>query len=636
MVVAVAGAARAAYLPEVAALPDFRAPAVDAAYHDWWARGIATGEWPLPGGQIVAEHPRVEEHAWFRPPGYPHALAAVYALGGDDPTTVRVVQLALGAISCGLCAVLGALAHSRAVGLLAGLLAAGSWTSVYYDAELQPPVVVTALVLLALLAALLASRCSRAGPWLAGTSGLSVGLGGLCVPNVLAIVPVVALFLARGRTRRGAAVAIGALLVGVAVSIAPTTLRNWRVDGELVLISTNFGINLWAGNNPRATGHDVDVPGFGTSFDHREIVRQASARAGRSLSDAAVSRQFGREAMEWAGAHPGSVLVLVARKAWIFWQAREVGSNKELAGARAESRVLSALPVGFSLLAGGAALGVVFGRRGRGAPATWLLAGTALAVFASYLPFFVTARYRVPLVPVLAVLAAAALIEILRRLRAGERRAPLLALGVIAGWAMLSRIDACVRPPNLADWHLLQGVTLARGGDDLGAIQRLDAALDADPSHVRSRHERAKALARSGRSDEALADLVQAHADAPASVDVALDLGHALRRAGRTDRAVRAYRDTLAQGSATPALLSNLGLALADLGDQPAARDAWAQALALDPAFVPALVGLGSSHARAGELERAIELFERAVAAEPGNGPAQRNLARARGLAAGG
>jgi hypothetical protein len=37
---------RVSYLSEIIKSPDFTAPMVDAAYNDYWARGLVSGDWP--------------------------------------------------------------------------------------------------------------------------------------------------------------------------------------------------------------------------------------------------------------------------------------------------------------------------------------------------------------------------------------------------------------------------------------------------------------------------------------------------------------------------------------------------------------------------------------------------------------
>ncbi|HPJ72920.1 MAG TPA: hypothetical protein PK636_09560, partial [bacterium] len=54
------GALRCGYLWEYAAAPEFRYPAIDAAYHLYWARGLAFGAWRAPAGYadpLIRERP---------------------------------------------------------------------------------------------------------------------------------------------------------------------------------------------------------------------------------------------------------------------------------------------------------------------------------------------------------------------------------------------------------------------------------------------------------------------------------------------------------------------------------------------------------------------------------------------------
>ena len=52
------------------------------------------------------------------------------------------------------------------------------------------------------------------------------------------------------------------LILSAAAVISPWTLRNYRVHGEWILISSNGGINFWIGNNEQATGEFIEPPYF--------------------------------------------------------------------------------------------------------------------------------------------------------------------------------------------------------------------------------------------------------------------------------------------------------------------------------------------------------------------------------------
>ena len=127
---------RVAYLQEVRQLPDFERPAVDAAFHDYWARGIAFDEWE-PRGSFP--DPGIQTSPYFRPPGYAYFLAAVYAIFGDGYIAPRIVQAVLGLAGVVLAFLFAHRWFGRAPAML---LAAGMsvyWTFLFFEAELQAP-----------------------------------------------------------------------------------------------------------------------------------------------------------------------------------------------------------------------------------------------------------------------------------------------------------------------------------------------------------------------------------------------------------------------------------------------------------------------------------------------------------------
>ncbi|MBI4700301.1 MAG: tetratricopeptide repeat protein [Deltaproteobacteria bacterium] len=651
---------RLAYLGDVRALPDFDTPAIDSAYHDYWAQGLASGAWGPPGGQIRAPSPEIERHPYFRPPGYPYFLGAVYALLGRNLLAVRIIQFVLGSVSCLLVAAIGSRLFGRAVGLLAGALAAVYWPFAFYEGELQSPWLAVLLELLAVLAALLArERASRApareggrggrrlwppaaGSGWAFASGASLGLGALVVPNLLALGLVVALWLwasVRATDRRRARHGAAAVLAGLALAVAPATIRNRVVSGELVLISSNAGINLYAGNGPAGNGYDVNVPDFGTSFDYPALVRAVEDEVGRPMTHAEVSAHFAAQAWHHAAAHPGRTAALLARKAVLFWSGTEIFSDKELNFARAESPVLRALVLRFSFVLGAAVVGalLLFGalpsarrrvelRAARG-PAS-LLVFLPGALFLSYLPFFVCARFRVPAVPFLLLLAAFALGEIGRLVR-GRRFLPALGgAALLASVVVAAELEPYGVRPRAVYWHHLLAVTHARKGEIEPALARFAQALADKPDHVPSLNERGRLLLRAGRPAEAIADLQEVLRLEPGHVPARLDLGQALSALGRDDEAVAVCRAGLALRPDELRLLNNI---CAKLAFSPRPEDALApcgDALRLDPGFVPAHVNLGVALARLGRLGEAEQRFRDALRIDPGSAAAQANLAR--------
>lgn len=79
-----------------------------------------------------------------------------------------------------------------------------------------------------------------------------------------------------GVRRAVQAVATTAIMLAV---LLPWTLRNIEVLGEPILVSTNFGPNLWMGNNPDSTGGYMDLPDW--------IADMSETERAQALGDAA-------------------------------------------------------------------------------------------------------------------------------------------------------------------------------------------------------------------------------------------------------------------------------------------------------------------------------------------------------------
>ncbi len=83
------------------------------------------------------------------------------------------------------------------------------------------------------------------------------------------------------RSRRPAETAVGVTIAVavMAICIAPWTVRNHRVTGGFVVISTNGGTNLWMGNNPDSDGTYQRLPDRVDGMSELERNRQLKHEA---------------------------------------------------------------------------------------------------------------------------------------------------------------------------------------------------------------------------------------------------------------------------------------------------------------------------------------------------------------------
>jgi hypothetical protein len=256
----------------------------------------------------------------FWPPGYPLFLAVVYKLLGAGTLGVRIVQSLVGAVTVGLVHVLGCRLVGRRAALIAALAATVYPLYIYSAGAFFPVALQTGLLAgLVLLASVAVERESRAR---AAAAGVLAGWAALTAASALAAAIVILGWLvwvggsggsgARFPRRRGAGLALAFLLPFV-LCVGAWTIRNDRLLGRPVPVSTNGGINFWLGNYPgvkASTGNREDVPGM---KETREAIWGAAA------NEVERDRAFSAKAREYIAADPGRFVVLSLAKAVYLW-----------------------------------------------------------------------------------------------------------------------------------------------------------------------------------------------------------------------------------------------------------------------------------------------------------------------------
>jgi len=476
-------------------------------------------------------------------------------------------------------------------------------------------------------------------------AGLTTGLFALTRPNILLLVPLFALWaILAGPTPRGrhALRVLLGLGLGLAVTILPATVRNYRVAREWVLISANGGINLYIGNNPQADGLFAaqvgDLGKFRTSDAYADIRRALEARLGRPLTHGEVSRHFSRLAWDYVRAEPLAALRLTARKALLLVGPREPGHNRSIHYDRQFSPVLRRLPLGFTAAAAlglaGFLLVAVRRRALRGSLQLdgVLLLGLVTGVYAaSFLPFFISGQYRAPLIPLLAVAGGLFLRELGRLARTPPRwPAALWAAGALALFGLLA-VNWTGYEPNLAKWYVDQGNALRDEGRYAESAAALREAVALRPDHAESHINLAATL-------EKLGDFAGAEAATRRSLELAepsagawLGLGNALLQQRRLPEAAAAYQEALALDPDRVEALKNLAILVMSAGRSDDAIPILEHVLALDPASPHMLVLLGHARAARGERAAARAAFQRALQLNPDSQPARRGLAALEG-----
>jgi tetratricopeptide (TPR) repeat protein len=629
------------------------------AYHDWAVRIV--------GGDLLGTD------VFYQSPLYPYLLAMVYAALNDSPTTIRLVQAVLGAASCVLLASVGLSLFGRA-GALAGVGLALYPAAIFFDGQLDKSVLATFLMT-ALLAVLVSGpRARRLGlPSLgfgetssALLAGVVLGLLTLTRENSLLLaVPILAWLSTRNGSRSERLRSAGALLVGMTIVLLPVGMRNLTVGGEFHLTTAQLGPNLYIGNHAGASGtYDPLVEGHGSARDERDDAARLAAQAvGHPLGPRDVSRYWTSQALAYVRAEPASWVRLTAHKARLALNASEIADTESQDVYADSSIVLRGLaPWSFGVLLVLAAAGVVLtAHRWKD---LWLLYAIGLTYFVGLIAFYVVARYRAPLVPLVLLFAAggiAAALDGLRSLRVARTVGALAAAIVAAVVAFqpyehvsaarsmhftavastLSRsgqTDAAIELyrralrelPSAPAAEFGLATALARNGRLEDAIPHFATTVRAWPEHPEARYNFGLTLLRLGLAEDAIPQLLDAVRLRPEDADTRMAAGRALMHRSRPGEAVQQFRGVLARQPRYVPALAALGVALTASGQLDAALATYRTALEIAPNHADLHNNLGWSLASSGRLAEAIPHFERALALDPTHANARENLSRAR------
>jgi len=594
--------------------PLLRRPAIDAGQHDAWARRIAGGDWLGHGPDDV-----------FKPPMYPTFLGLLYKVFGRHIALAQWVQYGLGAASCLLVAVLAGRLLGPRAGRVAGFVSAAYAPYVFFESQLLTPAL-SMLLNVGALAVLTAGE-GRPGRWRWAAGGALIGLSAGVRPDVLLPAGlVVAYLLLRGRPgwRRWAldAAYVSAPVLAVVLAIGA---RNVHVGGQFVVVSSNGGINLYVGNARGADG--VTAVPVGLRWE-RLVARVPQAVLERPGD---TSRRWMRAAWREVRAAPGEAAARLARKALAFWNAREFRNNICYHYLARAAWPLRASPGQFAVVAPLAVLGLVcLWRRGGGRERTaWTVIVLWVAGYwAVGIVFFVTARFRLPAVPLLIVAGSWALVELGEAARRRRWRGLAWRLGVVAA------AGAVCWPPWLGSaregWardEVNLGNSLRAGGDVRGAQAAYRAALALAPDDPDAHYLLGLTFV-GQRPHEALEHLEAARrvmADAP---DVLLALAQVHARLGHRDRAREAASALIELGYTSNlrpkrAAVATAHILMARL-DPASEGHSWQAAWATD-----ARTAAEAAFLRRRELPRVLDTFEREARSAPWDWYSQANLGMA-------
>jgi tetratricopeptide (TPR) repeat protein len=423
-----------------------------------------------------------------------------------------------------------------------------------------------------------------------------------------------------------------AFFVGVALLLMPVAIRNYAVGGGFYLTTSQFGPNLYLGNNARTDGTAGSlIAGRGSSeYERQDAIDMAERATGRHLTPGEVSSYWTGQSLAFIKSQPGSWLKLMARKVVLLWNAAEAFDTESQESYAEWSPLLGigALVGNFGVLVPLAAFGVCvtwFDRR-----RLWIFLALALTYAASVVIFFIYARYRYPLVPFMVLFTAAGLDRAAVYLRA-RSRVELTALGALAaGLLVFTHVPVLDAADNRAVSEHNLGSALQSAGRLDEAIDQYKKAIAIKPDYAPAYSNLGSALLSKGDAAGAINAYQQALSIDPDFSDAQFNLGNALMRVGDPVRAIPHFRRVLSDAPDSVDARTNLGIALTAVGQFDEGIGELEAAIRLAPASAMAMPerALGEALADRGRLTEAADHLRRALALAPDDGEAHYSLAR--------
>ncbi|MBI4383096.1 MAG: glycosyltransferase family 39 protein [Nitrospinae bacterium] len=404
----------------------------DQAWYDRAARDFAAGDYLL-------LHSPPTQFSYF----YKFFLGAVYWLAGGNFFLIWSAQFLIGSLSVLLVYGIASRLFDRKAALLSSLLFAVYGPEIFYEGVLYREFMVTMFSLLSCYALLLyAERRDKAS---LAFAGLSFACLILCRPNMILLGPFIYVFLvSAGKTNAPATEARKPALFfscAVALSLLPLVLHMVYLQKHFVFLDSSGPRTLLLGNLPEYPGKEW-LPQYYRSYAERT--------GGEPGSYVEVVRYL----ISRVADDPAGFAGLYARKVFYFFNNYEVPSSMNYYLMRDFSRVLSLPLSNFSIYGVLGAVGMVLlaGQWERFRILYLFFAGIVISVCL----FYITARFRLPIVPFLMMFSSYAVFHLagqVRKLPLWRTVAAVVCLAAL-GHSMTDTADlrsAPVRPIDYAN-----------------------------------------------------------------------------------------------------------------------------------------------------------------------------------------
>lgn len=620
-IAAAALALRLLYIRQIQNTPLDWGLVTDSSVYERAARDIAAGNFAYSDYAIIN-------------PFYPFFAALFYRLFGFHNSILLLVQAVAEAASVLLIYYI-AKHEFRAISATIASSAYALYRMAIFYSGIR--IATTLEIFLALaFAALLLRLCRGHKTYHFVLPGLLGGILGQARANFFLVFGVVSLWLLLRRRRdsgtKSALTSVASLYAGLAIVLCLLSLRNYSVSGHASPFVNQSGLMFYIGNNPRATGFYTAPAGI----PHTPLaavtasVYLAKRETGRDLTAAEASQYWFTKAMGFIRSHPAHEVRLLAKKLLLFFRKEEAPLNVVYDLAFQDVPLLRLPLVPFGLVAPLALVGVALAVMRR--RASFLLI-YLFSYVGSVIVFFISGRYRLPVLPVLLIFAGYGAEELGRFAMARHWRALGLSLAALSGFALVSAYDLPFAryTVNPAAHYGNLGATYFNRGFNDKAAGYFRKAIQMDSSYT-SAYYTFGLIYEKTRPDSAVALFQKTIALDPLHAKAHLHLGVLLAAGKEPEKAAEYFARTLALDPSSADAHAQLGDLLMDRGLFAQALEHYTRALAVNPKNADAWFNAGAACYGMKSYGQALEFFAGYLRLAPGDSEAVHHVSRIKAM----
>ncbi len=396
--------------------PFFDYPIMDEKYHDEWAKEISQGS-------LFKRVP------FYRAPAYPYFLGLIYTIFGHEYYLARLIGIIIGSVSCMLIYLIAKELFSHQIGILSALLACIYGMFLYFDSML---LTVNLEIFFCLLGMLWIFK------WLKDKenkdiilAGLFWGLASITRPNFLVFIVVFAIFMFINFNRKplgSRLTPIVLFITGMVPIILPVLLINTIIGKDLILVAWNGGINFYLGNNQFAKGWTATSPELDITWwgGYKDAIIIAERAVGKKLLPSEISNYWFHRGLSYIFSETLNWMMLMSKKVYLLFNSFELPNNQSIRTLKTFSPLLQYSVLNYGVIVALAIWGFISSLAKKCKIIHLFLLLYALSIVV----FFVTARYRMPLVPFMLIFAAYAIFWFVQRFK--ERKWNLVIPAIIS------------------------------------------------------------------------------------------------------------------------------------------------------------------------------------------------------------